>query len=100
MTEQLTGRKGPPGERPAVAASGPSTGNPAPTPRDLAARSPHRDGGRATADAPHAAGPTASGPASNGAASPAPASPAPASPAPAGPAPAVTAPAEPPRVAA
>ena len=27
MTEQMTGRKGPPAERPAVAASGPSTGN-------------------------------------------------------------------------
>ena len=102
MTEQLTGRKGPPGERPAVAASGPSTGNPAPTPRDLAARSPHRDGGRATADAPHAAGPVASAPVGHGAASTSPASTSPASTAPAstGPAPAVTAPAEPPRVAA
>ena len=107
MTEQLTGRKGPPGERPAVAASGPSTGNPAPTPRDLAARSPHRDGGRATADAPHAAGPVASAPVGHGAASTSPASTSPASTSPAstapastGPAPAVTAPAEPPRVAA
>ncbi|HTQ90591.1 MAG TPA: thiamine pyrophosphate-binding protein, partial [Streptosporangiaceae bacterium] len=38
MTEQMTGRKGPAGtERPAGAATGPS----APSPRDLAARSPH-----------------------------------------------------------
>ena len=100
MTEQMTGRKGPAGERPAVAASGPSAGNPAPTPRDLAARSPHRDGGRTTADAPHAAGPTASGPAGHGAASAAPVGTGPVGTGPARPAPAVTAPAEPPRVAA
>src|SRR5260370_27655308 len=38
MTEQMTGRKGPAGtERPAGAAAGPT----GPSPRDLAARSPH-----------------------------------------------------------
>ena len=43
MTEQMTGRKGPEGtERPGGAAAGPS----APSPRDLAARSPHHQGAR------------------------------------------------------
>jgi acetolactate synthase I/II/III large subunit len=65
MTEQMTGRKGP---------------GQAPSPRDLAARSPHREGGRAAADQPPAAGLTDPAP---GVAVPAP-----------------TAPAEPPRVAA
>jgi acetolactate synthase I/II/III large subunit len=44
MTEQMTGRNGPAGtERPAAAASGPS----GPSPRDLAARSPHHQPSRA-----------------------------------------------------
>jgi acetolactate synthase-1/2/3 large subunit len=64
MTEQMTGRKGP---------------GPAPSPRDLAARTPHRDSGRAGADQPPVAGLTDPDPA------PAVAVPAP------------TAPAEPPR---
>ncbi len=69
MTEQMTGRKGP---------------GPAPSPRDLAARSPHRDSGRTAADQPPAAGLTDPDP----------------DPAPAVAVPAPTAPAEPPRVAA
>src|SRR6516225_8544931 len=59
MTEQMTGRKGPAGtERPAGAATGP----PAPSPRDLAARSPHpaaRDGQPRPAEAPPSATPQA-----------------------------------------
>jgi len=54
MTEQMTGRKGP---------------DAAPSPRDLAARSPHRDSARPAADAPHAAAPPASSPVGNGTAS-------------------------------
>src|SRR6516225_2036625 len=59
MTEQMTGRKGPAGtERPGGAATGPS----APSPRDLAARSPHpaaRDGQPRPAEAPPSATPQA-----------------------------------------
>ena len=60
MTEQMTGRKEPEGtERPPGAAAGPS----APSPRDLAARSPHhpaaRDAQPRPAEAPHAAPPQA-----------------------------------------
>jgi acetolactate synthase I/II/III large subunit len=44
MTEQMTGRKGP----------GPAI--PAPSPRDLAARSPHRESGRTAAEQPPVAG--------------------------------------------
>ena len=63
MTEQMTGRKGPAGtERPGEAAAAPS----APSPRDLAARSPHHQVGRADqprpADAPLPAPPQAAGP--------------------------------------
>ncbi|HTX25988.1 MAG TPA: acetolactate synthase large subunit [Streptosporangiaceae bacterium] len=116
MTEQMSGRKGP----------GPAI--PAPSPRDLAARSPHREGGRTAAEPPPAAGfpppgpassgpassgPTSSGPAGNGPASTVPASSGPAGNGPAGNAAAstvpastvpastvsaVAAPAEPPRV--
>src|SRR5579859_592118 len=75
MTEQMTGRKGP---------------GPAPSP-DLAARPPHRDGGRAAADHPPAQ-PPAAGPA--GPPGPAPGVTVPAVPVP------TTAPAEPPRVVA
>jgi len=62
MTEQMTGRQGPAGtERPGGAPTGPS----APSPRDLAARSPHHQGARADqprpADAPLPA-PQATGP--------------------------------------
>jgi acetolactate synthase I/II/III large subunit len=62
MTEQMTGRKEPEGtERPPGAAAGPS----APSPRDLAARSPHhpapRDAQPRPAEAPHAASPQAAG---------------------------------------
>ena len=62
MTEQMTGRKEPEGtERPPGAAAGPS----APSPRDLAARSPHhpaaRDAQPRPAEAPHAAPPQAAG---------------------------------------
>src|SRR5215467_7504859 len=57
MTEQMTGRKGPAGtERPGGAATGPS----APSPRDLAARSPHpaaRDGQPRPSEAPPSAPP-------------------------------------------
>jgi acetolactate synthase I/II/III large subunit len=100
MTEQMTGRQGQAGDQPA--------GTPVPSPRDLAARSPHRDAGRTAADPPPATGHPAHGQAANGTASTTPdgpipagpttASPTPAGPAPAGPAPAVTAPNEPPRV--
>jgi acetolactate synthase-1/2/3 large subunit len=49
MTEQMTGRKGPEGtERPPGAAAGPS----APSPRDLAARSPHHPAARDTQPRP------------------------------------------------
>ena len=63
MTEQMTGRKGPAGtERPGGAATGPSV----PSPRDLAARSPHHQGARADqprpAEAPLPAAPQAAGP--------------------------------------
>ena len=58
MTEQMTGRKGPEGtERPGAAAA-PSV----PSPRDLAARSPHpaaRDAQPRPAEAPHPAAPQA-----------------------------------------
>ena len=62
MTEQMTGRKGPAGtERPPGAAAGPS----APSPRDLAARSPHhpaaRDDQPRPAEAPLPAPPQAAG---------------------------------------
>jgi len=77
MTEQMTGRKGP---------------DAAPSPRDLAARSPHRDSARPAADAPHAAAPPASSPVGNGTASNGTVGPAPA--------PAVTGAGEAPRVAA
>jgi len=77
MTEQMTGRKGP---------------DAAPSPRDLAARSPHRDSARPAADAPHAAAPPASSPVGNGTASSGTVGPAPA--------PAVTGAGEAPRVAA
>jgi acetolactate synthase-1/2/3 large subunit len=49
MTEQMTGRKGAAAsERPPAAATGPSgsPGIPGPSPRDLAARSPHRETAR------------------------------------------------------
>ncbi len=87
MTEQMTGRNGPAGtERPAGA--DPRTAGPsAPSPKDLAARSPHHPSAR-PADQPRPAEATLAAPAP---ASPAPASPAPASPVPAGPAPAVPA---------
>jgi acetolactate synthase I/II/III large subunit len=79
MTEQMTGRNGPAGtERPAGA--DPRTAGPSgPSPRDLAARSPHHPSARA-ADQPR--------PAENVLAAPAPPSPVPASPVPAAPAPA------------
>src|SRR5260370_2626103 len=54
MTEQMTGRKGPVGERPADAASG-SPATPGPSPRDLAARSPHRETARTAPAPPHQA---------------------------------------------
>jgi acetolactate synthase-1/2/3 large subunit len=55
MTEQMTGRKGPAGaERPA--GDDPRTAGPSgPSPRDLAARSPHHPPARAAADQPHPA---------------------------------------------
>ena len=82
MTEQMTGRNGPAGtERPAGADSR-TAGPSGPSPKDLAARSPHHPSARA-ADQPRPAEVTP--------AAPAPASPAPASPVPAGPAPAVPA---------
>nr|MDQ2816451.1 hypothetical protein [Actinomycetota bacterium] len=53
MTEQMTGRQeaGASGRPPATAA-GPSSGMPAPSPRDLASRSPHRDTGPSAPDQP------------------------------------------------
>jgi acetolactate synthase I/II/III large subunit len=69
MTEQMTGRNGPAGtERPAATAAGPS----APSPRDLAARSPHHHPARA-ADLPRPAEAPLPGPAQAAAAQPAPA---------------------------
>ncbi len=69
MTEQMTGRNGPAGtERPAGAAAGPS----GPSPRDLAARSPHHPPAR-PADQPRPAEASAHGPAQPAAATPAPA---------------------------
>ncbi len=60
MTEQMTGRQGADAsERPPAAATRPS-GSPAvpgPSPRDLAARSPHREAPRPPADQPHPAQP-------------------------------------------
>jgi acetolactate synthase-1/2/3 large subunit len=63
MTEQMTGRNGPAGtERPGGAAAGPSV----PSPRDLAARSPHHQAARADqprpAEAPLPGAPQAAGP--------------------------------------
>src|SRR5260370_13786178 len=57
MPEQMTGRKGPVGERPADAASGSSgpSGPSGPSPRDLAARSPHREPARTAPAQPHPA---------------------------------------------
>ncbi len=84
MTEQMTGRNGPAGtERPAGAAAGPS----GPSPRDLAARSPHHPPARA-ADQSRPAEAPLPGPAQAAAAPPAPAPPIPAPPAPAPPIPA------------
>ena len=61
MTEQMTGRKGPEGTERPGAAAGPS----APSPRDLAARSPHHPAARDTqprpADAPLPASPQVAG---------------------------------------
>jgi len=83
MTEQMTGRKGPSGsERPERAATGPS-------PRDLAARSPHHQAARPADGPPHPAEAPLSAPGQP--------APAPAGPAHAAPAPAVPGPAEPPR---
>ncbi|HJY93420.1 MAG TPA: hypothetical protein VJ371_00595, partial [Streptosporangiaceae bacterium] len=72
MTEQMTGRKGPAGtERPA--GDDPRTAGPSgPSPRDLAARSPHHPPARA-ADHPRSAEAPLAAPAQ---ASPAPAGPA------------------------
>jgi acetolactate synthase I/II/III large subunit len=100
MTEQMSGRRGPAGERPTASAGSPPAGGPAPSPRDLAARSPHRDGGRTAADQPPAAGLPLSGPAGNGPAGNGPAGNGAPATAPAVMSPAVTAPAEPPRVQA
>ncbi len=78
MTEQMTGRNGPAGtERPAGAAAGPS----GPSPRDLAARSPHHPPARA-ADQSRPAEAPLPGPAQAAAAPPAPAPPIPAQPIP------------------
>ncbi len=90
MTEQMTGRKGP---------------GAAPSPRDMAARPPHRDGGRAAAKQPPAAGltgppPVATVPVATVPVATVPAVTVPAVTVPAVTVPAVTAPAEPPRVAA
>jgi len=98
MTEQMTGRKGPAGtERPAGAAAGPS----GPSPRDLAARSPHPPAARPPEPAhpaPAGTGPAGTGPAGTGPASTGPAGTGPAGTGPAVPAPdAVPAPSEPPR---
>ncbi len=101
MTEQMTGRKGPAGaERPPGAATGPSgpPGPLGPSPRDLAARSPHRETAR-SADQPHEAQapPPATAPAVSGQAAPAQAGPGQAAPAPGTPAHGAAGQAEPPR---
>jgi len=76
MTEQMTGRKGPAGpESPAGSPGHPAPqASAAPSPRDLAARSPHRDAGR-PAEHSH---PQAPAPAEQTPAGPAPAGPSPA----------------------
>jgi len=90
MTEQMTGRKGTAGpESPAGSPAPPASA--VPSPRDLAARSPHRDAARA-AEHSHGEAPAA--------AEHAPAGHAPAEHAPAQPGPAQPGPAEPPRVPA
>src|SRR6516225_11683281 len=84
MTEQMTGRKGAAGpDSPAGSPGNPASPAPAvPSPRDLAARSPHRDAARA-ADHSHQETPAA--PAEHGPAEQAPAPPGPTSPGPAEP---------------
>ncbi len=85
MTEQMTGRNGPAGtERPAGA--DPRTAGPSgPSPRDLAARSPHHPSAR-TADQPRPAEAPPSAQASPAPSTPAPSTPAPSTPAPSTPA--------------
>src|SRR6516162_2926998 len=81
MTEQMTGDKGPAGtERPA--GTEPRTAGPSgPTPRDLAARSPHQPTARTAADQPRPAeAPLPAGQAVPGPAVPAQAAPGPAAP--------------------
>ena len=65
MTEQMTGRKGTAGpESPAGSAAPPASA--VPSPRDLAARSPHRDAAHSHAEAPAQPGSTEPAPAQPG----------------------------------